>query len=501
MKAIRAIAIAICMCTFGIAFGQSSSSEKNSMTEISKVNVGFGNNPATIFSSLVHDANYNYFVSGFSVGNGFGAEIVKYSSEGQYLWGTVWDKNDTIAKTTTESGGHQVVYSATDNTVVVASLQEYGSDPELVAKLDASDGHQIWQVEMSAMALETWGQYTLALQENGSTGNIFLINNGDGSIKSTFAVNFPLDAYPMMKVLGDTTYVFTESSFAKFLLPSGQLLWQVSTTDFATRAIGAYGTVDSRGNSYVFTSDAWDSKTGLVLFSAAKYSSDGKKVWGHEWYGWSDSSLVDGYSQYNLNNWASGIAIDESIGALAVFGGTQRDGTAGYETSDQSAYLAILDPNNGDTLETEKWDDGSSVVTLWNDGFFNPQNQLVLLGQGFASNEVLIVNNFISIFDIDLVASGVHPNTRKESTFQLSQNYPNPFNPSTNISFTLGASSSVKLEVYNLLGQKVATVVNGFLFAGSHTYQFDASKLASGVYIYRLEAGSFTKTMKMVLMK
>ena len=86
-------------------------------------------------------------------------------------------------------------------------------------------------------------------------------------------------------------------------------------------------------------------------------------------------------------------------------------------------------------------------------------------------------------------------------TYSLSQNYPNPFNPSTNINFSLEKPSNVTLSIYNVLGQKVATLVNSFMQAGSYTYQFDASKLASGVYIYRIEAGNFVSAKKLILMK
>ena len=86
-------------------------------------------------------------------------------------------------------------------------------------------------------------------------------------------------------------------------------------------------------------------------------------------------------------------------------------------------------------------------------------------------------------------------------TYELSQNYPNPFNPATKIDFTIPAASQVQLRVYNMLGQEVATLVNGALTAGSHTATFDASRLASGVYLYRLTAGSFVSTRKMVLLK
>lgn len=85
--------------------------------------------------------------------------------------------------------------------------------------------------------------------------------------------------------------------------------------------------------------------------------------------------------------------------------------------------------------------------------------------------------------------------------FSLAQNFPNPFNPETNISFTLPAASNVTLRVFNLIGQEVATLVDGAQVAGTHVVQFNGANLTSGVYIYRIEAGEFSATRKMILMK
>ena len=83
----------------------------------------------------------------------------------------------------------------------------------------------------------------------------------------------------------------------------------------------------------------------------------------------------------------------------------------------------------------------------------------------------------------------------------LLQNYPNPFNPSTRIHYSIEKAAHVSLEVYNLLGQEVATLVNLRQEPGSYTVPFNALNLPSGVYFYRLEAGSFTSMKKLVLMK
>ncbi|MEX0721895.1 MAG: DUF5689 domain-containing protein [Balneolaceae bacterium] len=86
--------------------------------------------------------------------------------------------------------------------------------------------------------------------------------------------------------------------------------------------------------------------------------------------------------------------------------------------------------------------------------------------------------------------------------FSLSQNYPNPFNPTTNINFNLANSAEVNLIVFNVLGQKVATLVNNRkMSTGLHSVAFDASRLSSGVYFYRLEAGDFVQQRSMTLIK
>ena len=85
--------------------------------------------------------------------------------------------------------------------------------------------------------------------------------------------------------------------------------------------------------------------------------------------------------------------------------------------------------------------------------------------------------------------------------YELAQNFPNPFNPNTSIKFTLPEAGNVKLKVYNLLGQEIRTLVNEYKEAGAYTINFDASDLNSGMYIYKIEAGSFTQTRKMTLIK
>ncbi|HXG00003.1 MAG TPA: choice-of-anchor J domain-containing protein [Bacteroidota bacterium] len=85
--------------------------------------------------------------------------------------------------------------------------------------------------------------------------------------------------------------------------------------------------------------------------------------------------------------------------------------------------------------------------------------------------------------------------------YELSQNYPNPFNPSTSIRFKLKEAGHTTLTVYNVIGERVATVFDGGLTAGTYTVQFDASHLSSGVYYYRLSSGSFVAARAMIVLK
>jgi hypothetical protein len=85
--------------------------------------------------------------------------------------------------------------------------------------------------------------------------------------------------------------------------------------------------------------------------------------------------------------------------------------------------------------------------------------------------------------------------------FYLSQNYPNPFNPNTFISYQLATGSQVTIKVYDVLGREVTTLVNEKKPAGAHIINFDASGLASGVYLYAIREGNFYQSKKMILLK
>jgi hypothetical protein len=99
------------------------------------------------------------------------------------------------------------------------------------------------------------------------------------------------------------------------------------------------------------------------------------------------------------------------------------------------------------------------------------------------------------------VPSDVNEGSNTPETYSLTQNYPNPFNPSTTIKYSIPEQSFVKIKVFNLLGQEIAELVNQEQHIGNYQLSFDATNLPSGIYFYKLEAGNFVQTKKMILIK
>jgi hypothetical protein len=151
-------------------------------------------------------------------------------------------------------------------------------------------------------------------------------------------------------------------------------------------------------------------------------------------------------------------------------------------------------------------------VTFTGDNWSRSQGVTGTDMTGSGSNEILIANQRggsasegaakIVILEADAETSvAINPRTGLAETIRLEQNYPNPFNPSTTIEFTMSISENVKLEVYDVTGRKVATLIDGWMPEGRHNAVFDATHLSSGTYMYVLTVGQHRVNRKMVLMK
>ena len=148
---------------------------------------------------------------------------------------------------------------------------------------------------------------------------------------------------------------------------------------------------------------------------------------------------------------------------------------------------------------------GAANMSITNDGAFSWAAALDQAGKSYVVTVQVTDGTLTATTTTVITASafitGVEDFSGVPTEFSLMQNYPNPFNPTTSIRFALPKESSVTLKVFNMLGQEVASLIQGTMAAGFHKVEFNASKLNSGMYIYRIEAGSFVSVKKMLLMK
>ena len=179
---------------------------------------------------------------------------------------------------------------------------------------------------------------------------------------------------------------------------------------------------------------------------------------------------------------------------LRIFGQNLTTANAPIVISEAGTTLATANlPNKYQTGSTTKIDSTGNDVVSPTFTLAAGTHKLVLSGAGVNVDYIQLIKQDIQ--------TGVSRDGLQPGVFALEQNYPNPFNPTTTINFSLAKASNVKLTIYNILGQQVRTVVDTRMNAGQQSIVFDASRLASGVYFYRLEAGTFNAVKKMLLLK
>lgn len=217
----------------------------------------------------------------------------------------------------------------------------------------------------------------------------------------------------------------------------------------------------------------------------------------------------------------------------SILGDEESDWTSvwSFETTDQ--FINIISPSGSD-----EWAVESSEIIRWETNISDTvfielladQQNILLIGNTPGNIKAfdwqvpadlnpiskytiqitsMVDTNFFASsesFSIIDITTGVKNDANVVKAFMLRQNYPNPFNPITSIQYGLTEASNVRVSIYNILGQEVATLVNEYQEAGNRSVRWNGtdhygSKVSSGIYLYRIQAGNFTKTMKMVLLK
>ncbi|HEX7401422.1 MAG TPA: SBBP repeat-containing protein [candidate division Zixibacteria bacterium] len=402
--------------------------------------------------AIVVDASGNVYVTGYSVGCWGNTDIVtiKYQPDGATGWeaifggtGNGWD------------GGSAIAVDGTGGVYVTGYAVGFGTDEDYVTIKYSSEGGD-WRTYDGPADSTDVG---LAIAVDGS-GNVYVTGRSIGS---------------------GTSYDYATIKY----LPDGDTAWvrRYNGTGNDWDEAGAVA-ADNFGNVYV-TGRSTGSGTSYD-YATIKYLPDGDTAWVRRYNG-----QGNGYDQ------ATAIAVDNS-GNVYVTGASTGSGT-GLDFA-TIKYLA-----NGDTGWVIRYDGSASgdeaAVSIAVDDSGN------VYVTGWSQNS----EGYEDYCTIKYVQtpSEVKDETgdrEKPSEFNLSQNYPNPFNPTTKIEFTLAKSGFVTLQIYDVLGRKVRTLVSQELSSAYKSVIWDGKnedgkEVASGVYFYQLRVGDFSQPRKMILLK
>ena len=183
-------------------------------------------------------------------------------------------------------------------------------------------------------------------------------------------------------------------------------------------------------------------------------------------------------------------------------------GTAGYHNDYVHEWLVrdMVNGPAGELLKSASWTQGTTAQKTWN---YTVNNSWVAsnvkvavfayLGNGSSINTS--GSPVVQTWKESIIPTGVGEPSKIPASYSLSQNYPNPFNPTTNIKFSIPKDGNASLKIYDIVGNEVATYLEGFVKAGEYNALIDASNWASGVYFYKLTTSEFTDTKKMTLVK
>ncbi len=184
-------------------------------------------------------------------------------------------------------------------------------------------------------------------------------------------------------------------------------------------------------------------------------------------------------------------------------------GTAGVHSDYVHNHVsrALVNGTTGELLTSSPWNQNTvltrqlSYVIPAGIDLANIDLNIIIYKVGTPYPTNAAVQNGMSVKRSDLALTGVGNSEIYPTKYSLEQNYPNPFNPTTNIRFTVPKEGHVTLKIFDISGKEVATYLDSYINAGIYNAPFDGSQLTSGIYFYRLTAGDFVETKKMMLIK
>ena len=446
--------------------------------------------------------------------------LVRYNSNGSL--DNSFGSNGVVTTTIEESNG--IAYSASiqsDGKIIAAGYADNGSDEDFALVRYNSNGALDNSFGTNGVVTTTIGTSTdvvnfVATQSDGKiiaagysrneSYNEFALAryNSNGSLDSSFGSNGVVTT-----PIGSSANV----AYSAAIQSDGKIVAAgYSSSGFTLARYNSNGYLDnSFGSNGVVTTTigiVGDAAYSVAIQNDEKIVAAGNSYNGNDY----DFAIV----RYNPNG-----SLDNSFGTNGVVtipigasndyarsAAIQSDGkiiAAGYSRSGSNYDFALIRYNSNGSLDNSFGTNGVVTTPI---GKSSDYAQSVAIQ---SDKKIIAAGYSFDVTDIDfaLVRYTADPATglEEENTngvpvaFLLEQNYPNPFNPATTISFNLPKQSHVTLEVYNILGQEVAVLINEVKKAGNFKVQFDASSLPSGIYFYQLNAGEFVQSKKMILLK
>ena len=457
------------------------------------------------------DSYGNVYVVGFAqyTGKAEDVVIIKYSSNGTFQWVQTYSGADTP---TIDKGLGIVVDQSGFIYITGYSTQPDGYTDILVRKYN-STGTLIWSasedgirnlnaqglaiaasnagnVYVTGFVSETGTNNTdIAVLKYNSSGVLQWLNTVSGTGNSEDkAWGIVVDVDDNVFITGYITEAAnnTNTYTAKYNT-LGSIVWSKTYNGSGNQNDKAWGiVVDTDGSTYI--TGETTSSNGGVNYLTLKYSCSGVQSWASEY-----------------NGTGGGEDVASSIGILLNNTNTKSVVVTGKSWGQTNTYdyaTIRYNTDSGVQSQVNRYTFTGTSTDIAKDIAITPTKKVVITGFSELIVEAGISSTYISTMSVEFgETSELNLENTNPGSFSLHQNYPNPFNPSTSIRFDLAEATFVKLAVYDMLGREINVLVNQNLTAGTHNISFNAAYLSSGIYFYKLEAGSFRDIKKMTLVK
>jgi hypothetical protein len=392
----------------------------------------------------------------------------------------------TIPATVDETDGVSVQVQLTDGTTNIGSAFSYTKQPVLIMISHLSADYAGASDELVVLFNNTSSDFDL----NGYELQYFSAAGGTGAL-TTFSSSTIIPSKkhrllsPNATVTAGSVSVARDGSLSSGMGPSGQMVLRETATPTNILYAVAWGTV----TSYV---------AGMT--DAATWSGDGMISLSPSGTTYTRTDYNASNSQYSHTLSASITNIPNSSGEPLPVELTSFTARAAGSVVNLNWETATEVDNNGFDVERNSTGTWQKIGFVEGHGTANSPKYYNFTDKSVTGNKIQYrlrqVDNdgafeYSNVVEVELAPT----------TFALDQNYPNPFNPATMIRFSLPTASVVTLNVYNTLGEKVTTLLNGAMESGYHQVSFDAANLPSGLYLYEIKAGEFSSIKKMILMK